>query len=308
MNESKFISVCVPYFMRPHYLDKLADSVHRYADYPFELIIHDDKGSDLKSLPIKDKFSSLLLNLGPNLGLSTATNRAISCANSKYILFLNDDVEITKPCFRNIVNILESKKYIGYLSFMDYIEDGMYHNAHITHEAQYMDAHGSNFTLCNMGGHGSIMAFRKEVWQEVGGWPEYVTSGAADGAFVNSIWKRGYFRGTIEHSCMNNMSIEYNDKTRINDTSLGPYGDCQYPKVFGLNIKEESDIRFHQTGDFAWSHNTQPEDETNSSYWWDYMATVLPKSGHIDEINWDNAKKHGQSKWENEIKADIKRG
>ena len=46
LEEVPFLSVIIPGYNRFSYLKELVDSIHAKADYPFELLIHDDNSKD----------------------------------------------------------------------------------------------------------------------------------------------------------------------------------------------------------------------------------------------------------------------
>ena len=90
-NNPDCISLVIPWFSMPVYINRVIKSIHEHADYPFELILHDD-GSNKETvfdlMKNRDKISTLILNSGYQLGLASSINRAVALASSKYILFL----------------------------------------------------------------------------------------------------------------------------------------------------------------------------------------------------------------------------
>lgn len=293
----KYVSIIVPYFNRPHYLRELIDSVHKFADMPFELIVHDDASVDNSTSEIfnlRDRMSSLIINNGHNIGLSASVNRLVNMASSDYIIFLNCDCAFINPCFKNIFEIL-SRPYIGFVHIINSINP---------YEPNIQD---TKFSLVGIQS-GSALAFRKNVWREVGGWSN-VHSGAADVAFIFSIFSRGYFGATpFGKKYASNLSYE---RVQSQDSSMGMSGfDCSYPKIFGLsNYDRECQIREQEYHSYADSPSlrTGPGGFTNIDYWHYYIMKLLfTKQGEnaVDRIDWDAAKIHGHDRWKDDILKD----
>jgi len=294
-------SIAVPFFIRPQYLKGLVESVHRHADMPFEIIVHDDRGMDLSSLEVKDKVSTVLLNLGRNLGLAASANRAIACANGKYILFMNQDCEILRPCLRDYAKVLE-KPYVGILSPLG--------EPYPLNSPEWLEAEGVRFTLNHGIASGAAMAFRKDFWEDVGGFEEEVISGCADTPLLYKMYRHGYFRAVVlGERRMRNVSAEDQGNR---DTTIGPYGDCSYPRIFGVSDGEYRELcrdramRCQRNQD---THRNEPAGISNLEYWHCYSVELIPQSGVISSINWDVAKRHEQIRWRMFIGAeDVHRG
>lgn len=121
VERSDYISVVIPAFNRYEYLEEVIKSVYEYADYPFELIVHDDASnpevSDKIYSNLRQYISTYILNpnVGWNMGLAMSVDRCVSLATSNYILMLNADCKVIAPCFKDIVNCL-SVPFVGYIT------------------------------------------------------------------------------------------------------------------------------------------------------------------------------------------------
>lgn len=290
-----YVSIIVPYFNRIHYLRELIDSAHKCADMPFELIVHDDAsvdGTTPEVFQIRDRVSSLIINNGHNIGISSSVNRLVNIASSEYIIFLNSDCAFINPCFKNIVDLL-SKPYIGIVHIVNVIDP---FEPNITN---------TRFSLTGLGS-GSAMAFRKHVWREVGGWPD-VHSGSSDAAFVHSIFAKGYFVATpYGKTYAANLSHE---RAQNKDSSMGMSGyDCSHPKIFGINnYDRECKIREEECNRYANSLTNVQGSITNINYWHDHMNKLLSTgTGNcsVDKINWETARLYGHDKWKDDILKD----
>lgn len=293
LNMETFVSIVVPYFNRISYLKELIESAHKYADMPFQLLVHDDvsvDGSTPEVFNLRNKISTLIINSGHNVGLPSAVNRLVNLATSEYIIFLNCDCAFTSNCFKDIVNIL-SKPYIGFIHVVNTINPDM-------------PLENTKFSLVGLQS-GSALAFRKSVWKEVGGWSENVHSGASDVAFVQSIFSKGYF-GAAPYGKRYASNLSY-DRVQNKDSSMGMSGyDCSYPKIFNLQYDYDRycKIREADCNQYANSLINVPGSITNMGYWCEYMNNVLySKSGNnaTDKIDWEAAKLHNHDKWKDEI-------
>jgi len=294
-------SVVVPYFLRFEYLKGLVESVHRHADMPFEIIVHDDSGRELKSLELRDKVSTVALNFGKNLGLAAAANRAVALANGKYVLFMNQDCQLIRPCLREYSRVLD-KPYVGILS--------PYGDPYPLYSPEWIEVDGTRFTLNNGISSGATMAFRKDFWEEIGGFEEEIISGCADTPVLYKMYRHGYFRAVVlGEKRIRNVSAE---DVGNRDTTIGPYGDCGYPRVFKVSEEEyrrlslERAVYCQRNQD---SHQHEPAGISNLHYWHAYSEELLPRSGVVSSINWEAARKHGQTRWRTLIEGEkVNRG
>ena len=184
--EAPFLSVIIPSYNRFSYLQQLVDSIHAQADYPFELLVHDDNSRDgTKTLlpNLDNKLSATIYSHGFNFGLSESINRLVRLASSKYILMLNADLKIEQPIFQDTVNVLQNP-YVGYLTFMSTYGE----------IPKAINSNGTNFMFTRGLGSGCAMAFRKDVWEQVDGWNnKTVATGNADVSFMAKVIRNGYF-------------------------------------------------------------------------------------------------------------------
>lgn len=289
----EYVSIVVPYFNRIHYLKELIESAHKFANMPFELIIHDDSsvdGSTPELFNMRDEISTLVVNSGHNIGLPASVNRLVNIASSNYIIFLNCDCAFVSRCFENIVEIL-SRPYVGVIHLSNSIQPEL-------------KLHETRINLVGLQS-GSSLAFRKEVWKEVGGWNENVHSGSSDASFIHSIFSKGYFAATPRgKKYVSNLSYE---RVQNRDSAMAASGyDCSYPKIFNLKKDFEGydrycKLREHLCNQHANSIINVPASITNLTYWCNYINKMLFDK---PEINWDIARLHCHDKWKNEIEED----
>ena len=111
------VSIIVANFNGENYLPTCLNSVLRNSYKDYELILVDDGSTD-KSIEViegflkKDKRIKLLRN-HKNLGAAASRNRAIKKASGKYIVFLDNDTEVTYNWLVKIIEPLDKDSQIG---------------------------------------------------------------------------------------------------------------------------------------------------------------------------------------------------
>lgn len=292
-----FISIVVTSYHRPFYLKRCLESLQKFADMPFEVIVHDDGSApnlrDQVYKELNSLISTLILNLGTNMGLNVSSNRAIYTAQSSYVLFMNDDCFLTKPCFQKIVKALQ-KPYIGYVCPSNDFGD--------------LNSSSKDVVVVNSFGGGHTQAFRREVWEQVGGWCEHNTTGQSDNVFLLKILKSGYFKGYIPGGPFVDVTHP-NAAGYVDSFSFANGNDCSLPKLFNfdkstqvaLGHKRREFCQYWVDGERTIPGRTDgridPIAGLNDFGYWDiYLKSIVNNDG---TINWENTIKHGQDKWRN---------
>lgn len=321
-DEIDFISIVIPSYNRFHYLKECIESIHKYADTPFEIIIHDDNSNDgtrEKTLSeLKDKFSSIILNNGAQLGLGESINRCVRIAGSNFIIMLNADCTIEYPIFNDVINILKCP-FVGSISLMTSTTDNI-----------LLENNGSKFRIIRGLGSGCAQAFRKDTFEKIGGWnSQNVASSNTDVSYMIRTIKNGYFIAAVESPKespskppVRNLSM---DREKNSDSTIarGLY-DCSYPKLFNLHkskylklfdiSKSRYPLLDQRVGDEIYKSLSRKRYEdasnlmqisykgeggdTNIDYWHYFMQRLI-KDDY--SFNLEEAKKCGQDKWIDEI-------
>lgn len=325
---SGFISIVVPTFCRPPYLKRLLDTLEEHADVPYEVIVHDD-GSVKKYrdevYDMCDRISTVIFNTGINMGLCEAANRCVSIASSKYVLFLNDDCFFVKPCLKDICKTL-SKGYVGTLSpAQDFVDYG---------SVSLDDT--ETFCLSSQLGVGSTIAFRKEVWEEVGGWDVRATSAQSDNVFIHKIHRAGYWRALIPSPASVLIGNFVNENEYMPTQPFTKGNDCSLPKLFGMPEQLWVTLNHYRRESAQWWVDSQrviPNRKENYKgisfdgrvyednrpnpvaglndipYWNLYFLSLFggTESNDVKDIDWEASKTHSQDKWRKEIESDFDR-
>jgi glycosyltransferase involved in cell wall biosynthesis len=95
MSEHPEISVIIPIYNGERFLRRAIDSVFQNGFLDFELLLFDDGSSDGSAAIIaefaKDHPDTVRAFSHPNMGVARTRNKAIECANGRYLLFLDQD-------------------------------------------------------------------------------------------------------------------------------------------------------------------------------------------------------------------------
>lgn len=295
-NQTDYISIVVTYYngtdnpnaRRWELLENCIDSIHKHADYPFEIIVMDDEGIKLNSLNVKNKVSTYILNMGDPLGPNVQMNRGISVASSKYILHIQEDVEVTKPCFKDLVNILEMP-YIGFIN-----------GEGIVSPEERLISNDTEFCIGGSIAGAWFTGLRKDVWREIGKWPEW--SHASAPPFCFRILKHGYWRGWfVGDRVARNVDVEEYNGNRTSGKSID---NMHYPKVFKLDTsfmnRDRKTICKDNFNDWRQTEGSC----SNFKYWEKYTNEITGNLNNcVSSISWKAAQQHGQANWKNEILA-----
>lgn len=295
-SNTDFVSIVILSFQRGDYTVRLLDSLHQHADFPFEVILVDDASSEpevqVKLFQNLPKVTSLIYNTGMNRGFTNAANQATSLCSSDYIILLNNDIEMVEPAFKRIKSALAAP-YLGCVGILgDFKPEG----------GPIVAKNGSQVELnSNPKGSGAF-AFRKAVWEELGGFPERHHS-AADIGFFYSLLKTGYFNGFIVNSpqLFRNVDQEQGYANPTEGTSQFANG---YPRLFGVPKQQLIDESLRRKGrvlQISQADDKTPAGINNISYWAEWFSGVHENG----KLLWGSRYMFGQDRWMSEIEGDL---
>lgn len=304
----QFFSICIMSYTRPKYLKRLLESIHKHADMPVEIIVHDDaSGRELEDEIYKTcrHMCSTMIFGSPNkinMGLAASCNRAVALANSKYVLILNDDTVMLGPGLRDIVKVLEVP-YVG--SFGPWQCSTNVKPGYPAPGATVLPitANGVDFHLSPLPNGAGIFAFTKRVWEEVRGFPQVYTN-AGDTGFMIRLLKHGYFNG-----CRFINRNEFFTNVDQMDGYLDPTAgksplDSSYPHVFkGPELVKVCHHRRERIHKYS-HHEYYCEEGIVNHAWWDQLFQAARKD--IEHgYNWEVFEKYGQTKWKEQVENDL---
>lgn len=308
IHNEDFCSVAIISFNRHDMLLNAIESVHKYADMPFEIVVSDDGGflyNDFNFVnTLKDKVSHIAINLGKNMGLAVNANMAIGMTRSKYVIVISDDTEITKPFMRSAVTVLKNAPYVG-LIYLGTQYDTDSELLKITNGCLPMKiTSGQEISLFLVHGASWANAFTKDYWYSVGGYAEDDIYG--DMPFINKGWAQGYFSAALRGGPFaidtDVVGAKYNRKR----SSLNFMADsvlCHYPKMFFVqnNVQDRWSLERNAACSQR-SHDCRKVllNESGCEGWIELMKNLT--EGGI--VHWERFK-HPQDRFLTELKRDI---
>lgn len=185
------VSIIVPCYKQAHFLEETLQSVLDQEYKHWECIIVNDGSPDHTEEVAEvwmEKDKRFIYFFQENDGLSSARNAGIKKSSGAYIITLDSD-DILHPNFINkLLPVLISNAKLGVVSCYRYFFSKSKSN--IIH---HYKADGSNYR--DLMFENKLMPsslYRKECWEEVGGYDEAMKKGFEDWEFWLNITKRGW--------------------------------------------------------------------------------------------------------------------
>lgn len=122
-SEQPLVSVIIPTFNRPDYLEKAITSVSGQSYSNFEILIVDDGSKEAYAKPICNNFEKCTYYFKPNGGLSSARNFGVKKAVGEYIAFLDDDDYWAPDKLEKQVGLLKTRYNIDCVHSAAYVVD-----------------------------------------------------------------------------------------------------------------------------------------------------------------------------------------
>jgi len=107
------ISILMVTFNKVEYTFQCLESIKAHADIPYEVVIVDNASTDETGLLLSHVRNAKMIKNIINVGFLKACNQAASKAMGKYILFLNNDTQITPGMLANLVKAIKDDENIG---------------------------------------------------------------------------------------------------------------------------------------------------------------------------------------------------
>jgi GT2 family glycosyltransferase len=98
----------------------LLEGIYRYSDLPFHVYVIDN-GSDDETVDLPKIYTQdiTVVRNRANIGWRAAINQGIHLGNAPYIVFMNNDVEVSQGWLGNLVAFLETHPRIGAVGPLD---------------------------------------------------------------------------------------------------------------------------------------------------------------------------------------------
>lgn len=96
---------------------ELVKSLHLFENYPYEVIVVDNASPNGDSLLLKTSLpDTTVICSEENLGFSGGNNLGYQYAKGEYIVFINNDIIISKPFLKALIDRIQSSDRIGAVS------------------------------------------------------------------------------------------------------------------------------------------------------------------------------------------------
>lgn len=302
LTNDSFISIVILSFTRPNHLLNLLESIHTHADMPFEIIVSDDGSQVVQAdsqvfAHCQRLASTSIFNHGANMGFAASANKATALANSDYILLMNDDTLMSGPSLRFIKEVL-NVPYVGSFGPWRGIEPlgGRPDRVSVRIGAKTLQ-------LSALPSGSSLFAFRKSIWQSLGGFPQVYHNGG-DIAFLHKTLQHGFFSvsNTVEGpDLFRNVDVEEDYKNATYTRS--PF-DSSYPHVFGVpNLSALHVAREVRVREYSNEEYTKPFGLHNIESWKTYFhsAKLADRNGY----DWSKLGEFNQRQWRTSIEHDL---
>lgn len=200
------VSICIANYNGDAVLEGCVSSVMaQITDFPVEILIHDDCSSDDSVAILKERYPNVtLLTSVTNVGFCTSNNRMAAAARGDYLLLLNNDTRLHAGALQTLLNFQKENPDAGILTLPQYdMQTG-----ELLDRGMFMDIFGNPIPNSEPGTRevamvmGSCLWIARELWVDIGGFPDWFGSIAEDmylcccarlmGRYVGAIDESGY--------------------------------------------------------------------------------------------------------------------
>lgn len=189
---AEFASCCLLSYNRPQFLETAIRTAVAYADYPLEMIVHDDGSAPetvslLWALQAEGLVSTLITNPpGHNQGQGIGLNRMFQMAKGDPIIKMDHDLIFAPSWLLKAKTILDMNRraratqpQIGALGLFKYHVDPVRHDEMFVRAFDGWEEH-RDFV-------GSAMVIPRDAWEKFGPFEERSTAFAEDYAFKMAV-------------------------------------------------------------------------------------------------------------------------
>lgn len=178
------ISVCIAHYQGPDLIDACIASVRAQAGgLDVEIIVHDDASSDGSAAHIRERHPDVrLIESEQNVGFCIANNRMAAAARGDYLLLLNNDATLLSDALTTLLAEAQRLARPAILTLPQYDADtgelldiGCLLDPFLNPVPNSAAARGEVGTV-----HGACLWIPRELWRELGGFPEWFGSVAED--------------------------------------------------------------------------------------------------------------------------------
>lgn len=122
------VSIVIPVYNQAELTEACVRSIFEYDDEQILEVIAVDNGSDNQTKKVLDKLTSLfksfsVISLNKNMNFSFGCNVGFSKSEGDYIVFLNNDIEVSEGWLSPLVSPVKSEKYFASQPLLLYPDD-----------------------------------------------------------------------------------------------------------------------------------------------------------------------------------------
>lgn len=198
------VSIIIPVYNQVEYTYKCLLSILEYTeDVSYEVIIADDVSADATSHLDRYVQGVTISRNETNQGFLKNCNQAAKKARGKYLMFLNNDTQVTEKWLRTLVDLIESDRSIGMVGSKLVYPDGRLQEAG---GIIWSDGSGWNYGRLDDPNKpeynyvkevdyisGAAILLPNELWQQIGGFDErYAPAYCEDSDLAFEVRKAGY--------------------------------------------------------------------------------------------------------------------
>lgn len=173
-------SVCIANYNGVALLDDcLASVLSQDGDLGIEIIVHDDASTDASVAWIRDRYPQVeLLASRENVGFCVANNRMVAHARGEYVLLLNNDAALLPDALLALIGAARGQTLAGILTLPQYDwETGELVDRGCLLDPFYnpvpnLDHDRRDVAMVI----GACLLVARDVWNELGGFPEWLES------------------------------------------------------------------------------------------------------------------------------------
>ena len=196
------LSIVIGTVDRPGHLNRFVNSIILHTDIPYELIIVD--GGDK---PIEKSWGDNLSHIKviedkPRAGYRQAYNKGFAAATGKYVVFLNDDVEVTRSWAIEAVRFMDANsKWCG-MGAIYFSENGPYGRFEIR---EWLNLPYANFGVIS-----------KDLGNRLGWFDDYIYTYGADNSLSFKVFLAGYsISGIPNCKVLHNPILDLNKQANL---------------------------------------------------------------------------------------------
>lgn len=181
---SPLISVCIANYNGMEVIDDCLRSVlEQEGRIPVEILVHDDASGDGSAAYIRNRYPHIRLIESPeNVGFCISNNRMAAAARGKYLLLLNNDAALYPDALKTLLseaNRLDRPAILGLPQYDaasgELVDIGSLFDPFLNPVPNLNPLRGEVGMVI-----GACLWVPKELWEELGGFPEWFGSIAED--------------------------------------------------------------------------------------------------------------------------------